>query len=84
MVASYLIDSNILIDYTSQKFGGTAEKRLDDIFDNGFSYSIISFIEVLGYNAPADILSKIEDFLLTGNIYDITLDVRNVTIQLRR
>ena len=42
MAASYLMDSNVLIDYAGRKFKGKAEQRLDEAFDEIFYYSIIS------------------------------------------
>lgn len=45
------MDSNVLIDYASGKFSGAAELKLDGIFNESFHYSILSRMEVLGYNA---------------------------------
>jgi predicted nucleic acid-binding protein len=72
MERSYLIDSNILIDYISQKFSGNPEQKLDSIFDKEFFCSIISRLEVLGFDAPQQSLDNIGQFLHTGNMYALT------------
>lgn len=78
------MDSNVLIDYTRRKFTGKAEKRLDEIFDSTFYYSMISRLEVLGFNAPAEVLQNIEDFLAIGAMHYITDQIGDTTIQIRR
>jgi predicted nucleic acid-binding protein len=84
MAATYLMDSNVLIDYTGRKFSGMPEQKLDAIFDDTFYFSIISKMEVLGYNAPAEILQNLSDFLATGEILNISDEVANQTILIRR
>lgn len=66
LISGYLIDSNVLIDYVGRKFYGHGEERLDQIFDSLFYYSIISRIEVLGFNATSMVLDSLEGFLGTG------------------
>ncbi len=78
------MDSNVLIDYTSRKFTGSSEQKLDSIFDDHFCYSIISHMEVLGYNAPEDVLQNMQEFLSAGVLYYITAEVSNRTILIRR
>jgi predicted nucleic acid-binding protein len=84
MATAYLIDSNVLIDYASKKFEPIVEERLDLIFDQSFNYSVISKIEVLGYNTSDQILNLIENFLATGSIYYLTEEVCQKTILIRR
>jgi predicted nucleic acid-binding protein len=84
MERSYLIDSNILIDYISQKFSGNPEQKLDSIFDKEFFCSIISRLEVLGFDAPQQSLDNIGQFLHTGNMYALTDEIADQTITIRR
>lgn len=72
MAVTYLMDSNVLIDYTSRAFSSSTEKILDSIFDTGFNFSIISKIEVLGFNASTDILNKLDEFLSLGVEHSLT------------
>lgn len=62
MAVTYLMDSNVLIDYTSNQFSGSTEKILDSIFDAGFHFSIISKIEVLGFKTSEEVLSELDEF----------------------
>jgi predicted nucleic acid-binding protein len=84
MAKTYLMDSNVLIDYAGRKFSAISEQRLDTIFDNYFYYSIISKIEVLGYNATSEVLKHLEAFLKTGEMYRISDEVSDQTILIRR
>jgi len=84
MATTYLIDSNVLIDYASKKFEPIVEQKLDFIFDQSFNYSVISRIEVLGYNTSDQILNLIENFLATGSVYYVTEEVCQKTILIRR
>lgn len=68
-MGTYLIDSNVIIDYTGSKFRGYREEKLDNIFDTSFNYSIISKMEVLGNNAPEDVLKKLQAFLEMGKLF---------------
>ena len=85
MAATYFIDSNVFIEYTSRKFSGLAEQKLDDIFNNDFHYSIISRIEVLGYSKalPTDI-QNLSHFLTFGTLHEVGLQVCEQVITMRR
>ncbi len=84
MAKSYLVDSNVIIDYLSKKFSGSAERKLDNIFNELFHFSIISRMEVLGFNAPDKVLEDVADFLLKGNMHYVTDQVSDQTIAIRR
>lgn len=78
------MDTNVIIDYTGKKFTGSAELSLDAAFDGVFYYSIISRIEVLGFNAPAAVLQGLQDFLDLGHQYPLSNEVARQTILIRR
>jgi predicted nucleic acid-binding protein len=84
MAKSYLIDSNVLIDYASKKFELIIEERLDTIFNQSFNYSVISKIEVLGYNASQQALKDIEEFLSIGVTHYLNEEICRQTILIRR
>ena len=84
MAKSYLIDSNVIIDYLSKKFSGSAERKLDSIFNELFHFSIISRMEVLGFSAPDKVLEDVADFLSKGKMCYITDQVSDQTIAIRR
>ena len=56
MGQQFLIDANVIIDFTANKLDDKASAFVEDIFNNGFNISVIVKIEVLGYNdMPAKI-----------------------------
>jgi len=83
-MGTYLIDSNVLIDYAGQQFKGIPEEMLDEIFNNTFFYSVISRMEVLGFNAPSEVLDGLENFLNFGETVYITDEITTQTILIRR
>lgn len=84
MAVTYLMDSNVLIDYTSRTFSISTEKILDLIFDTGFNFSIISKIEVLGFNTSKETLSKLEEFLSLGVEHPLSKEIADACILMRR
>ena len=50
MEQRYLADSNTIIDYVGNKMTENALEVLDSYFDENLSISIITKIEVLGFN----------------------------------
>ncbi len=84
MGLNYLMDSNVIIDYTGENFTGSAELKLDTAFNGVFYYSIISRIEVIGFNTDAAILQDLHDFLALGQQYYVTDEIAIQTIFIRR
>lgn len=84
MGSNYLMDTNVINDYTGKKFTGSSEVELDAAFNSLFYYSVISRIETLGFNADAFILQGLEGFLDLGHQYYVTDDIASQTILLRR
>lgn len=84
MGLSYLMDTNVIIDYTGKKFTGSAEEKLDTAFNDSFHYSIISRIEALGFDAEVEELQELDDFLNLGQQYYVTDNIANQTILIRR
>jgi len=83
-MVTYLLDSNVLIDYTSKGFSAIAEKRLDLIFDAEFYYSIISRLEVLGFEAPEHVLISLDEFLSIGTMHALSDEIADKCIIIRR
>lgn len=84
MAVTYLMDSNVLIDYTSRTFSDSTEKILDTIFNNKFHFSIITKIEVMGFNAPPDKLDELDEFLSLGIMYPLSREIADRCILIRR
>ena len=66
----YLVDSNVLIDYVAERFNKAQLKTLDLIFDEALRASVITKIEILGFNALPQEEVKMIEFL---NYADILL-----------
>ncbi len=84
MGQQFLIDANVIIDYTANKLNDKASAFVENIFNTGFNISVIVKIEVLGYNdAPAKI-QLLEEFVTTANIFSLDESITKKTIELRR
>lgn len=85
MEQPYLIDTNVIIDYISNNFTGTAEKRLDVLFNGFFQYSIISRMEFLGYKkATIEEIRDFGGFLDTGEQFIVDMPVSDKVIEISR
>jgi len=62
MGKQYLIDSNVIIDYIGGKFENASLDFMNLVMNEGPLVSVISKIEVLGFNAPTEELKVLEDF----------------------
>lgn len=81
----YLVDSNILIDYAAERFYDNQLKALDIIFDESLKISVITKIEVLGYNGIVeDIDTQIHQFIASADILNLTDTIVDKTIGLRK
>jgi predicted nucleic acid-binding protein len=84
MEMSMLVDSNVIIDYVSNRIPEKSAKQLDNYFNSNFSVSIISKIEVLGFNTQKYELEQLESFIQLSSIEYIDEAVADKTIELRR
>ena len=77
----YLIDTNILIEYSSSILPDKAENFISKIVDEDFNISIINKIEILGYSSAE---RQIEEFISLAVIFPLTDEIADKTIELRR
>ncbi len=84
MEQQYLVDSNTIIDYVGNKIPDKSLLLLDGYFNDNFSLSIISKIEVLGFNDSSDELKRLADFIDLANIIYVDDTIANKTIELRK
>ncbi len=80
----YLVDSNVLIDYVANRFKKEQLKSLDIIFDEAIRISVITRIEILGYNGDENEEIKMIRFLDYADIIALTEDVVEKTIQIKK
>jgi predicted nucleic acid-binding protein len=81
MGKSYLIDTNIIIDFSENRLPLNAKLFVAEVIDNEPNISIINKIELLGFSL---VTSEIIEFTDSANIINLTEDVTNKTIKLRK
>jgi len=80
----YLVDSNVLIDYIAERFSESELELLDTIFDDGLNISVITKIEILGFNISPEEERRMAEFLDYANILQLTDDIVDATISLKK
>ena len=61
--SKYLIDSNAVIDYLSKKLPKSGMDFIGSVIDEGSNDSLITKIELLGYNAPEEHYKTLVNFI---------------------
>lgn len=77
----YLIDTNILIEYTSNSLPNNAKTFISKIVDEEFNISVINKIEILSHNTAGQ---NIEHFIHLANVIPLNEKVIDKTIELRK
>jgi predicted nucleic acid-binding protein len=80
----YLIDSNVIIDYTALRLPEKGSDFVENLFDNDFLISVATKIEVLGFNDVPEKLLAMEEFLNSATTLSLDELVTKQTINLRR
>ena len=80
----YLIDSNVVIDYLGQKIHTSGMDFMNQVIDAVPHVSIITKIEVLGFNAPAEHYQLLTDFMSDATIFKLSDEVVDTSIALRK
>ncbi|WP_052700471.1 hypothetical protein [Methylocucumis oryzae] len=79
----YLIDSNAVIDYLGNKLPFSGMMFMDGVIDDIPIVSVITKIEILGFNAPDEHYALLTDFMNDATVLDLTADIVAKTIALR-
>lgn len=77
----YLIDTNAVIDYLSNKFPDNIKIKMNTIIDEEINLSVINKIELLVFSEQEQALN---DFVTYANIFSLTDDIVDLTIEIRR
>ncbi len=80
----FLIDTNVIIDYTANLFDDNGSAFVENIFNTGFTISVVVKIEALGYHNDTFKMHLLEEFLATATIFPLDDAVTQKTIELRR
>ena len=81
MEKNFLIDTNVIIEFSAGNFSGPAFKTLSVIIDNGPIISIINKIKVLGFT---DVSPEIEEFINIAEVIKLDDSIAEMTIALRK
>ena len=84
MGQKYLIDSNVIIDYTSGRLPENGSDFVEQIFNNNFLISVIVKIEVLGFDDIPHKVAAMEDFISMAKVIPLDAKVTDRAIRLRR
>ena len=84
MGTQYLIDSNAVIDYLSGKLPLDGMNFMNGIVNAIPKVSVITKIEVMGYNTSAADYQLLSDFINDAEVIELTESVVNQTIELRK
>ena len=80
----YLIDTNAVIDYLGQKMPATGMDFMNSVVNSIPNISIISKIEVLGFNTTPEHSLLLKNFMDDASVFDLTAEVADLTISIRR
>jgi hypothetical protein len=81
----YLIDSNTVIDYLSGKLPFNGISFVNSIVDEEPKISVITKIEVLGFNLQSgEDYQIVVDFINDNMVYNLDEPIINKTIELRK
>ena len=80
----YLIDSNVVIDYLGQKLPATAMYFMNGIIDAVPNVSVITKIEVLGFNAHEKYYQQLVNFMGDAEVLDLSSNIVDACIDIRK
>lgn len=80
----YLIDTNAVIDYLGNKLPPVGMALINEVLDTDPKVSIVTKIEVLGFNTSVEHYRLLESFMNDINIIDLTSSIADRTIAIRK
>jgi predicted nucleic acid-binding protein len=80
----YLIDTNAVIDYLGEKLPASAMAFMNGVIDDIPLVSVITKIEVLGFNAPAEHYQLLKDFMNDATLFGLTDEIIDASIEVRK
>ena len=80
----YLVDSNVIIYFSANRISDNGTQFVENLFDSDFIISVVTEIEVLGYDEIPSKINLLEEFLNTAFIFQLDKEIVKQTILLRR
>ena len=84
MGISYLLDSNTVIQYVGNKFPSSVLSKIDSIIDEELLISVITVIEVLGFNGEPDEMNTLKSFTNMATVISLADEIVDETISIRK
>lgn len=82
--SQYLIDTNAVVDYLGGKLPSIGITFMNDVIDAEPNISVITKIEVLGFNAPPQHYKILSNFIDDVTTLELTTNVVEACIQIRQ
>lgn len=79
-----MIDTNAIIDYLGEKLPPSGMGFMNDIVNAVPNLSVITKIEILGFNAPNEHHELLNSFMEDSNIFSLTENIVDRTIAVRK
>lgn len=80
----YLIDTNAIIDFLAKNLPEAGMLFISSIIDETPNVSVITKIEVLGYNTSSEYYLILEDFINDCNVFHLNDEIVEICISLRK
>lgn len=80
----YLMDTNAVIDYLGKKLPSNGMSFLHSVMDAVPNVSVVTKIEVLGFNAPDEHYRLLTNLMDDATVLDLTGNVVDVCIAIRK
>jgi len=80
----YLIDTNAVVDYLGKILPAAGMDFMDGVIDAVPTVSVVTKIEMLGFNAPAEHYQLLSDFIKDATVVDLTDNIVDSTIDIRK
>jgi predicted nucleic acid-binding protein len=80
----YLIDTNTAIDYLSKKLPNAGMAFMNDVVDSMPNVSVVTKIEMLGFNASDEHYKLLSDFMNDSIVLDLTESIVDTSIVIRK
>ncbi len=80
----YLIDTNAVIDYLGSRLTASGMEFMNQIIDDVPNVSVITKIELLGFNAPEEHYNMLLEFMQDARITGLNEGIINESINIRK
>ena len=80
----YLIDTNAMIDYLGSKLPASGMQFMNKVIDAVPNVSVVTKMEVLGFNAPEQHYKTLSDFINDAIVLELTNNVVEASIEIRK